>query len=75
MRLLICDLSASPFIDLAGSRVLHELYGELSGRGIALRIVGARSYVRDFLRADGLGEKVGSIDRTATIHGLIEEVQ
>lgn len=75
MRLLICDLSASPFIDLAGSRMLHELYGELSGRGIALRIVGARSYVRDFLRADGLGEKVGSIDRAATIHGLIEEVQ
>lgn len=75
MRLLICDLSASPFIDLAGSCMLHELHGELVGRGIALRIVGARSYVRDFLRADGVGEKVGSIDRAATLHDLIEEAQ
>jgi high affinity sulfate transporter 1 len=75
IRVMICDLSASPFIDLAGSHMLHDLHGELVKRGIALRIVGARSYVRDFLRADGLGEKVGSIDRAATIHGLIEEAQ
>ena len=70
VRLLICDVSASPFIDLAGSRMLHELHAELAGRGIALRIVGAHSYVRDFLRADGIGDKVGGIDRAATIHDL-----
>jgi high affinity sulfate transporter 1 len=75
IRLLICDLSASPFIDLAGSRMLHELHSGLAARGITLRIVGARSYVRDFLRADGLGEKVGPIDRAATIHDLIEEAE
>ena len=73
VRLLICDVSASPFIDLAGSRMLHELHAELAGRGIALRIVGAHSYVRDFLRADGIGDKVGGIDRAATIHDLIGE--
>jgi SulP family sulfate permease len=72
IRLMICDLSASPFIDLAGSRMLHELHAGLAERGIALRIAGARSYVRDFLRADGLGEKVGTLDRAATIHDLIE---
>lgn len=72
-RLLICDLSASPFIDLAGSRMLHELHAELAGRGIAFRIVGARSYVRDFLRADGISDKVGGIDRAVTIHDLIGE--
>jgi MFS superfamily sulfate permease-like transporter len=75
IRMMICDLSASPFIDLAGSRMLHDLHGKLAARGVALHIVGARSYVRDFLRADGLEEKVGSIDRTATIHALIEDVQ
>jgi high affinity sulfate transporter 1 len=74
-RLVVCDLSASPFIDLAGSRMLHELHAELAGRGIALRIVGARSYVRDFLRADGIGDKVGGIDRSATIHDLIGEAE
>jgi high affinity sulfate transporter 1 len=71
IRLMVCDLSASPFIDLAGSRMLQELHAELTARGIALRIVGARSYVRDFLRADGIGEKVGGLDRAATIHDLV----
>jgi high affinity sulfate transporter 1 len=75
IRVMICDLSASAFIDLAGSRMLHELHGELDKRGIALRIVGARSYVRDFLRADGLGEKIGPIDRAATIHELVAEAE
>ena len=41
VRLVVCDLSASPYLDLAGSRMLHELLGELTSRGIALRIVGA----------------------------------
>ena len=37
--MVISDLSASPHIDLAGSRVLHELHGKLAARGIALRII------------------------------------
>lgn len=73
IRLMVCDLSASPFIDLAGSRMLHELHAELTARGIVLRIVGARSYVRDFLRADGIGGKVGGLDRAATVHDVVGE--
>ncbi len=73
IRLVVCDLSASPFIDLAGSRILHELHAELDQRGIALRIVGARAFVRDFLRADGIGYKVGGIGRAVTIHDQIRE--
>jgi len=72
-RLVICDLSASPYIDLAGSRMLHELHAELSARGIALRIVGARGRLRDLLRADGIGEKIGVLDRTVTLDSLIAE--
>jgi high affinity sulfate transporter 1 len=70
-RLAVCDLSASPYVDLAGSRMLHELHGELSGRGIALRIVGARGRVRDLLRADGMSEKVGGLDRVVTLSSLL----
>jgi sulfate permease, SulP family len=40
IRLMVCDLSASPYLDLAGSRMLHELHGELADRGIVLRIAG-----------------------------------
>jgi SulP family sulfate permease len=71
VRLTVCDLSASPSIDLAGSRMLHELHAEAAARGIALRVVGARGRVRDLLRADGLGDKIGGLDRAATLDGLL----
>jgi sulfate permease, SulP family len=71
IRLVVCDLSASPYIDLAGSRMLHELYKELSARGITLRVVGGHGWVRDLLRADGLDEKIGGVHRTLTLDSLL----
>jgi SulP family sulfate permease len=71
IRLVICDLSASPYLDLAGSRMLHQLHTELCARGITLRIVGAHGWARDLLRADGMGDKVGGLDRLATLHDVI----
>jgi sulfate permease, SulP family len=71
IRLIVCDLSASPYIDLAGSHMLNELHSELVNRGIELRIVGARGWVRDFLRADGVGEKVGGLERAVTLAGIL----
>jgi MFS superfamily sulfate permease-like transporter len=69
----ICDLSASPSTDLAGSRMLHDLHAELAARGIALRIINARGRVRDLLRADGLEGKVAGIDRTVTLDMLLSQ--
>jgi SulP family sulfate permease len=69
IRMVICDLSASPHIDLAGSRMLHELHGKLAARGIALRVI-AHARVRDLLRADGVGDKVGGLDGV-TIDSLL----
>jgi MFS superfamily sulfate permease-like transporter len=71
IRLVVCDLSASPFIDLAGAHTLHELHRDLGARGIAFRIVGARGRVRDLLRADGLGDKVGGLGRAVTLASLL----
>jgi sulfate permease, SulP family len=71
IRLMICDLSASPYIDLAGSRMLNELYSELNARGIILRIVGAHGSVRDLLRADGIEVKVGGLNRSMTLDNLL----
>jgi MFS superfamily sulfate permease-like transporter len=71
IQLVVCDLSASPYLDLAGARMLLDLHGELAAKGIPLRIVGARGRVRDLLRAAGVGEKVGGLDRTATLDGLL----
>jgi MFS superfamily sulfate permease-like transporter len=71
VRLVICDLSASPYVDLGGSRMLHQLHGELAARGAALRIVGAHGWVRDLLRADGIAEKVGGLHRLETLDHLL----
>ena len=71
IRLVVCDLSTSPYIDLAGSHMLHQLHSELASRGIALRIVGAHGLVRDLLRAEGVADKVGELDRVATLDDLL----
>jgi sulfate permease, SulP family len=71
IRLAVCDLSAAPFMDLAGSRMLRELQAELASHGISLRIIGARGSVRDLLRADGIEDKVGRLDRTITLDSLL----
>jgi high affinity sulfate transporter 1 len=71
VRLVVCDLSASPYIDLAGSRMLHELHAALAARGASLRIVGAHGWVRDLLRADGIGAKVGGLDRGASLEAVL----
>ena len=72
IRTVVCELSASPHIDLAGSRMLRVLHSELAASGIDLRIVGARGRVRDLLRADGLGEIVST--RVTTVDGVISGV-
>jgi MFS superfamily sulfate permease-like transporter len=71
VHLVACDLSAAPYIDLAGARMLHGLHNELAARGIAMRIVGARGSARDLLRAEGLEEKVGVLERTRTMDSLL----
>ena len=74
-HLVVCDLSAAPYIDLAGSRMLHNLYGELSNGGVMLRVIGAHGSVRDLLRADGLEEKVGVIDRGVTLSSVLRPLE
>jgi MFS superfamily sulfate permease-like transporter len=71
IRLAVCDLSAAPYLDLAGSHMLHELHAELASRGITLRIIGAHGAARDLLRADGVEHKVEGLDRVTTLDGLI----
>ncbi len=73
VRLVVCDLSASPYIDLAGSQMLHELHGELACRHIAFSIVGAHSQLRDLLRADGLAEKTDSAEWLRTVDSVLGE--
>ena len=72
VKLVICDLSTSPAIDIAGARMFLSLNAELRKRGIILRLVEARSKVRDMLRSEGVEEKVGRIDRFTTLAAAID---
>jgi hypothetical protein len=47
---------------------LHE---ELAARGVTFCIVGAHGSARDLLRADGLEEKVGKLDRATTLESVL----
>ena len=73
IRLVVCDLSTSPTVDLAGARMLSKLHGVLVRRGIRLQVTEARSSVRDVLRAVGLEEKVGPVNRFSSVSDLIDD--
>jgi high affinity sulfate transporter 1 len=75
IRLVIWDLTTSPMIDMAGAHTFLTLKTELDKRGIAFRIVEARSTVRDMLRTEGVEEKVGRVDRFTMLADAIDAFQ
>ena len=75
VRLVICDLSTSPNIDMAAARMLLTLHAELAKRGVTFLLVEARSGVRDMLRIEGVQEKVGRIDRFTMLAEAIDDFQ
>jgi len=73
VRVVICDLSTSPMVDVAGAHMFLSLHSELSKRGIGFRLVEARSSVRDMLRVEGVEEKIGHVDRfTSLAHAIAD---
>jgi len=74
-KLVVCDLSTSPIVDLAGARMLSVLHAELQAAGIRLRLVSAHSAVRDILRAEGLEERIGYFGRRVSVADVIDEFQ
>jgi high affinity sulfate transporter 1 len=75
LKLVVCDLSTSPIVDLAGARMLATLYATLAAMGIRLRLVAAHAAVRDILRAEGLEERVGHVGRRGSVADVIDELQ
>jgi anti-anti-sigma regulatory factor len=73
LKFLILDLSASPYVDVAGSKMLLNLAEELHKKGTRIRIVQALSGVRDILRKQGIEEITGHISRDKTIAEALSE--
>lgn len=73
VRLVVCDLSTSPHVDLAGARMLQSLTDELAKQRITLRVTDAHASVRDLLRAEGVDEKVGGVNRFASVADVVDD--
>jgi MFS superfamily sulfate permease-like transporter len=75
IKLVVCGLSSSPFIDLAGAKMLGDLHAELASRAVAFQIVGARGQVRDVLQADGMAAKTDSANWTRRMDSLLGDLK
>lgn len=73
LRLAICDLSTSPYVDLAGAEMLAGLHQELASENVRLQIVEARAAVRDRLEAEGVEDKVGPIGRFTSVADAVDD--
>ena len=72
---MVCDLSTSPQVDLAGARMLAKLHRDLAEANIRMRLVAAHAPVRDILRAEGLEESVGYFGRRISVADVIDEFE
>jgi MFS superfamily sulfate permease-like transporter len=73
LRLVVGDLSNSPYVDLSGARMLAKLSEDLAEGGAAFRLAETHAGVRDLLRAEGLETRVGRIDRFTSVADAVEE--
>ena len=71
IQTVICDLSASPRMDLAGVRMLAALQEELGRRGMDLVVTNAHGRVRDLMRAEGLEQRIRGIARGNLLEGEV----
>lgn len=72
VQLVVIDLSTSPYVDLAGARMLNELHDQLEEQDIRLKLAEMHGGVRDLLQAEGLIQRLGGSDRRMSIAELID---
>jgi len=72
LRLVVWDLSTSPYVDIAGVRLLGETQRALAAQGVAMRLVEARAPVRDLIRKE-VGMSVGEVSRRISIDDAIAD--
>ncbi len=70
LRIVVWDLSSSPYLDIAGARMLGEMQRDLDQCGAKLRLVEARAEARDLLRAE-IGMDIGEVSRRISIDDAI----
>jgi hypothetical protein len=67
VKLVACDLSASPLNRNGRIEMLYDLHDELAARNIACCVLGTHGQLRDLLQSDGLAEKTAKADWIRTL--------
>ena len=74
-QLVVLDLSASPLVDMQSAHTIAGLAEELQAAGVRLQVVEARSSVRDRLRAEGVEERLGGVNRFTTVADAVDNIK
>jgi high affinity sulfate transporter 1 len=74
-RLVVGDLSTSPYVDVSGARMLARLHADLARKGTRLELVEAHGAVRDLLRAEGLERLVGDLSRRRSLDEVVSSLE
>lgn len=72
-RLVVIDLSASPYVDFHSAHELASMADELRSAGIQVRLVDARARVRDLIAREGLATRLGGIGQYPSIADAIDD--
>ncbi len=75
VKLAVCDLSTSPYIDAAGAKMLAQLVEELEREGIQLKVAEAHAEAREILRATGISESLGGVSRHTSLADIVEDFE
>jgi high affinity sulfate transporter 1 len=75
VRLIVIDLSAAAHVDVQGAHNLAALAEELTAQGKMVRVVEARSSVRDRLHLEGVDGSLGGVNRFSNVADVIQEFQ
>ncbi len=73
VRVVICDLSTSPYIDLSGARMLARLQRQLASENIVFRVAEPHAEVRDTLRKMNVDERLGGVSRYTSLADIVNE--
>jgi sulfate permease, SulP family len=71
VKVVILDLSTSPYIDSSGARLIKKLFMGLEGKGIIFKVAEAHSEVRDILRYEDIEHLLGHVSRRDSVHDVI----
>jgi len=75
LKLLIIDLSASPYVDITGAKMLLQVSNLLQKKGIKLKFAETLATVRDLLRKQEMEEIVGHISRKFSVNDAVMEFE